>query len=329
MSGRLVWGLLAILALGFPGAAHADLKCSALKDIMLHDAGVSGIATEDVGPERRACRFTVVSHAGRAPDLKVEIWVPVGPTWNGRLVQVGSDGLSGGARTSALRNLAARGYAAAGADLASVLHGREDDPWSRLQETAVLAKTFVLAQKGSDVQRTYFMGCSDGGREGLVAAQRFYAEFDGVVVGAPKADAPFGRAAAADLSAFRARGGKLVHYHGANDDAVPARASIAYYEEVRRRMGDPSGFYRLFLVPGMLHCGDGPGPSNVDWLGAVQDWVERGSPPAELVATNAPQDGGPLPPRRLTQRLTPWGAAAPAPPPPPQPAKAPRRRARR
>jgi hypothetical protein len=329
MAGRLVLGLLAALILGLPGVARADLKCSALKDIMLRDASVSGISTEDVAPERKACRFTVVSHPKRAADLRAEIWVPVGPAWNGRLVQLGSDGLSAEARASAMRNLAARGYAAVGADLASVLRGGEDDPWARLRETTVLAKTFVLSQKGSEVQRTYFMGCSDGGREGLVAAQRFYGEFDGVVVGAPRADAPFGRAVPADLSAFRAKGGKLVHYHGAADDVVPARASIAYYEEVRRRMGDPSGFYRLFLVPGMLHCGDGPGPSNVDWLGAVENWVERGAPPAQLIATNAPQDGGPLPPRRLTQRLTPWGAAEPAPSaPPPAPVK-PRRRAGR
>ena len=69
-----------------------------------------------------------------------------------------------------------------------------------------------------------------------------------------------------DLSAFKARGGKLLQYHGWNDPAIPARSSIRYYEDVGRKMGRTDDFYRLYLVPGMLHCGGGPGPGTVDWL---------------------------------------------------------------
>jgi feruloyl esterase len=50
-------------------------------------------------------------------------------------------------------------------------------------------------------------------------------------------------------------------------------------------MGDPSGFYKLYLVPGMLHCGGGPGPSNVDWLAELDQWVVADKAPAAVTAT--------------------------------------------
>src|SRR5690606_17401625 len=58
-----------------------------------------------------------------------------------------------------------------------------------------------------------------------------------------------------NLRAFKRRGGKLIQYHGWNDPAIPARSSILYYEDVGRTMGPVDDFYRLYLVPGMLHCG--------------------------------------------------------------------------
>ena len=69
-----------------------------------------------------------------------------------------------------------------------------------------------------------------------------------------------------DLSKFRKHGGKLIQYHGWNDPAIPAQGSIVYYEDVRAKLLDVDGFYRLYMIPGMLHCGGGLGPSNVAWL---------------------------------------------------------------
>jgi feruloyl esterase len=63
-----------------------------------------------------------------------------------------------------------------------------------------------------------------------------------------------------DLTRFKARGGKLLQYHGWHDMGIPARNSIRYYEEVARAMGGPEAvtpFYRLFLGTGMGHCGGG------------------------------------------------------------------------
>ena len=93
--------------------------------------------------------------------------------------------------------------------------------------------------------------------------------------------------ASPDLTAFKRRGGKVIHWHGWNDPAIPARSSIVYYEDVRRTMGDPSGFYRLYMVPGVLHCGGGAAPGNVDWLSILDKWVVEKAAPAAVTATGA------------------------------------------
>ena len=110
--------------------------------------------------------------------------------------------------------------------------------------------------------------------------------FDRDVADAERKLGPILDASSPDLSAFARHGGKLIQWHGWNDPAIPARASIAYHDAVARR-GDPSAFYRLFLVPGMLHCEGGRGPSEVPAQAAIEDWVEHGRAPDELVAKGA------------------------------------------
>jgi hypothetical protein len=88
-----------------------------------------------------------------------------------------------------------------------------------------------------------------------------------------------------DLSRFRKRGGKLIQYHGWNDPAIPTQGSIVYYEQVRSKLKNVDDFYRLYLIPGMLHCGGGPGPSGVAWLDVLRAWVERNQAPEGIVAS--------------------------------------------
>jgi hypothetical protein len=95
----------------------------------------------------------------------------------------------------------------------------------------------------------------------------------------------------ADLGAFRKRGGKLIQYHGWGDPAVPLRDSIAYYQSVQAKMGDTRAFYRLFMAPGMLHCGGGAGPSVLTPLPAIVDWVESGKAPDQMLATKMAGEG--------------------------------------
>jgi len=94
----------------------------------------------------------------------------------------------------------------------------------------------------------------------------------------------------ADLSAFDKQGGKLLLYHGWADPAISAYGTIDYYNQVVSQAGGKQradDFARLFLVPGMHHCRGGPGPDRFDSLTALEQWVEKGSPPVRLVATHS------------------------------------------
>lgn len=90
-----------------------------------------------------------------------------------------------------------------------------------------------------------------------------------------------------DLRAFKAHGGKIVMWHGWADGAISATSSIGYYEGVTRLMGgrkQTEDFFRLFLIPGVHHGGGGPGLTEFDAFTALEDWVEKGHTPDELIA---------------------------------------------
>jgi feruloyl esterase len=114
--------------------------------------------------------------------------------------------------------------------------------------------------------------------------------FDGDVVIADARVAAILNPDSPDLRAFEKRGGKLIHHHGWEDAVLPPRDSIAYFERVRATMGDTSGFYRLFMAPGMLHCEGGRGPNVLASRGAIRAWVEQGTPPERLIATKFVHD---------------------------------------
>jgi feruloyl esterase len=93
-----------------------------------------------------------------------------------------------------------------------------------------------------------------------------------------------------DLSAFRARGGKLLIFHGWNDGgsggAISPQNTVNYYSSVLAKMGSQQqDWLRLFMVPGMEHCGGGPGPDQVNWTAALERWRESGIAPDRLIAS--------------------------------------------
>jgi len=93
-----------------------------------------------------------------------------------------------------------------------------------------------------------------------------------------------------DLKAFFARGGKLLMYHGWADPQITPLNTAAYYEQVAKASGGASrisGNYRLFLAPGMAHCGGGEGPNDFDKIGTLEQWVEQGKAPDMIVASHA------------------------------------------
>ncbi|HYR84888.1 MAG TPA: tannase/feruloyl esterase family alpha/beta hydrolase [Terriglobia bacterium] len=91
-----------------------------------------------------------------------------------------------------------------------------------------------------------------------------------------------------DLGAFQKHGGKLLMYHGWSDPNVPPESTINYYKSVLDKMGSgpkSSEWLRLFMVPGMGHCGGGEGPNTFDMVTMLEEWVEKGKAPEQIVAT--------------------------------------------
>jgi hypothetical protein len=445
------------------GVAHAQTPCERLTAQALPHATVTAAADAPAG-QITACRIDVTSRPSPDSDIRIEVWIPDGAAWNGRYVQFGNGGFAGQIFSGRLEAAAALGYAVAMTDDGhqsgqptdarwAVGHPQKvvDYGWRALKETTETAKALIRAYQGATAKYAYFQGCSDGGREALLEAQRFPDDFDGIVAGAPAynmtglmmlaasdvqaltepqtyldtdalkvleagalaacgggrfvtdpagcrfdlqnlacprgegrpdcltpgqvataqtiyagltgkqqaypghtpgAEAEPGAWAAwitgpsadrlhqalifqfatgfwggfvfgdpnydvmsldlakaqkaaetvakeidatnPDLSRFRKHGGRLIQYHGWNDPAIPAQGSIVYYEAVGRKLPNAEDFYRLYMIPGMLHCGGGPGPSGVDWLTTLRDWVEKGQAPSGLVATGGAPGQAPV-----------------------------------
>ncbi|MCO1594553.1 tannase/feruloyl esterase family alpha/beta hydrolase [Micromonospora sp. RHAY321] len=92
-----------------------------------------------------------------------------------------------------------------------------------------------------------------------------------------------------DLSAFAKAGGKLLSWHGQADELVPTQGTVDYRERVNRVFGGNKrvdDFYRLFLLPGVAHCGGGTGLQPTDELGTLVNWVEKGQAPATLATSS-------------------------------------------
>ena len=87
-----------------------------------------------------------------------------------------------------------------------------------------------------------------------------------------------------DLSAFRERGGKMLIYNGWSDNAQTSLAFADYYEQVLAHDATAADDVRMFLMPGVEHCIGGPGPSWVNFLDEIDNWVETGNPPDQVTA---------------------------------------------
>lgn len=124
-----------------------------------------------------------------------------------------------------------------------------------------------------------------------------------------------------DIRRFTARGGKLILFHGWNDGVFPAALTIDYYDSVVKRIGPAAtrASVRLFMVPGMEHCGGGPGPNYFGQPnargradpersigGLLRRWVEGGVPPNRLIAVKRSDNNDPNSKVIRTRPLCAW-----------------------
>jgi feruloyl esterase len=95
------------------------------------------------------------------------------------------------------------------------------------------------------------------------------------------------------LAAFAKHGGKLLIYHGWADQQVAPGSSVEFYKSVLALSDDPasaSNWIRLFMAPGMAHCSGGEGPDTFDTINVMEQWVEQGKAPDQIIASH--QAGG-------------------------------------
>jgi feruloyl esterase len=113
--------------------------------------------------------------------------------------------------------------------------------------------------------------------------------FDGDIARSEQAENVIMNATDPNLKAFFAHNGKLLIYHGWSDPNVATLNTIKYYKSVVDTMGGPAKTadnIRLFLEPGMGHCGGGDGPNMFDKVGALEQWVEQGKAPERIIASH-------------------------------------------
>jgi feruloyl esterase len=99
-----------------------------------------------------------------------------------------------------------------------------------------------------------------------------------------KRTAMFLNATSADLDAFKAKGHKLLLWHGWSDAGLSPLGTVKYYESLQARDPKMDEYVRMFMMPGVLHCGGGAGPDNTDWAAAIDLWVDSGKAPERLMA---------------------------------------------
>jgi feruloyl esterase len=440
--------------------ALAQTPCERLKSIELPEAAVTQAEAVAFGPFEKLgvlparCRVALTLKPSADSGIKAEVWLPTAAEWNGKLLAVGGGGFVGAISYGAMASALSEGYATASTDTGheggtanfALGHPEKviDFAYRAVHEMTVKTKSIVGAYYGRAARLAYWQGCSTGGRQGLMEAQRYPEDFDGIIAGAPANNqiqlcawrmalsvaalerpasavpqvktallnqavlavcdtldgvkdglltdprrcrfdpsvllcregveqvrcltaaqlavvkmaysdarkrngeliypglppggetgwllpgsltepgsidlgmfryiahqdpnwdwrtfdaerdaalatrqAGFIEATSPDLSAFKARGGKLLIYHGWADGgsggAISPLNSIAYYSSVLAKMGpDQKDWLRMFMVPGMAHCGGGPGPNQFNALAALERWREAGAAPDAILAS--------------------------------------------
>ena len=185
--------------------------CGTLSGLTLPDATVTQAVVVEAGGFSPAagepadlfrtlpafCRVAATLKPTADSDIRIEVWLPASG-WNGKLQAVGNGAFSGAIAYRPMAAALARGYAAASTDTghaggsASFALGHPekvvDFGWRAVHEMAVASKAIIAAQYGTGPRLSYWNGCSAGGRQGMKAAQRFPADFDGIIAGAPGLD---------------------------------------------------------------------------------------------------------------------------------------------
>jgi feruloyl esterase len=185
-------------------AAIEHGSCEALKSLSIPTVMITTAESVAAGPVRSGrgpavavpahCRVAAVLQPSSDSHIEMELWMPL-EEWNGKFLAVGNGGWAGNIETGAMATGLARGYATASNDTGhkggsgsfAVDHPEKliDFGYRSMHEMAVQSKAILQAFYNRRPQLSYYQGCSTGGRQGLMEAQRFPADFDAIIAGAP------------------------------------------------------------------------------------------------------------------------------------------------
>jgi feruloyl esterase len=158
--------------------------------------GFQGLPGADYSKLPSFCRVAGSIAPSTDSDIRFELWLPE-QSWNGKFMQTGNGGAAGSIVYSSLADPLARGYAVANTDTGhqgaggdfswAVGHPEKltDYQYRAVHELTVVGKAVTSARYGKDPEKSYWVGCSTGGRQGLKEAQRFPDDYDAIVAGAP------------------------------------------------------------------------------------------------------------------------------------------------
>jgi feruloyl esterase len=142
------------------------------------------------------CRVAIEARPSADSDIKIEVWLPVSD-WNGKFQGRGNGGFAGEIDYHALAVAVHQGYATAGTDTGHAAGGTDarwapghpekvtDFGYRAIHEMTQTAKAVIKAFYSNHLQHSYFASCSNGGRQALMEAQRFPADYNGIIAGAP------------------------------------------------------------------------------------------------------------------------------------------------
>jgi len=212
MNSRTVLFLASAIAIGATAAPAAAAPCQSLAALALprttitaREVAAGAFKPEDSLPQTLPpnppyanlpafCRVTAILKPTSDSDIHVEVWLPMAG-WNRKLQSVGNGGWAGVIAWPALGAALAQGYAAAATDTGHVANNARFAPghpeklvdygYRAVHEMTVTAKAVVAAYYESGAALAYWNGCSTGGRQGLMEALRYPADYDGIIAGAP------------------------------------------------------------------------------------------------------------------------------------------------
>ena len=202
----------ALLLAASVGPAAAQQACADLMDLELPYTTITSaaIVTEGAIPQPAVfgnanpitaparCEVQAVTRPTKDSEIRIALWLPLSG-WNGKYLQIGNGGWAGSINRTGLIGPLQRGYAVAATDNGHVSEGLApgatwaighpekliDFGYRAVHETSVQAKAILRAHFGRGQDLSYFSGCSDGGREALMEAQRYPEDFEGIIAGAP------------------------------------------------------------------------------------------------------------------------------------------------